>query len=81
MTALAQLAVVLGAFAGASLVAKALGAGWGTAISFGQLAFVPALVYVLLRDRRPGSAARTARRPPGNAAGARGKRRVRGRSP
>ena len=40
---------MLGAFAFATLVAKAVGAGWGTAAAFGQIAFAAALVAVLLR--------------------------------
>lgn len=45
----AQLAIVLGAFAGATLVAELAGAAnLGTAMSFGQLAFVAAVVWVLL---------------------------------
>ena len=35
---------MLGAFALATLVAKAFGAGWGTASAFGQIAFAAALV-------------------------------------
>jgi hypothetical protein len=37
------------AFAAGTLVAKAAGAGWGTASAFGQMAFAVALVVVLLR--------------------------------
>ena len=44
-----QLAFMSGAFAVATLIAKAFGAGWGTASGFGQLAFAAALVTVLLR--------------------------------
>jgi hypothetical protein len=47
----AQLGVLVGAFAFGTLVAKVSGAGWGTASAFGQLAFVLALVAVLLTDR------------------------------
>jgi hypothetical protein len=44
-----DLIVVLGAFAGASAIAAALGAAnFGTALSFGQIAFAGALVWVLL---------------------------------
>jgi hypothetical protein len=50
--ALAQLGVLVAAFAAATLVARASGAGWGTASAFGQIAFVLALVTVLLADRR-----------------------------
>jgi hypothetical protein len=47
---LADLAIMLGAFAVASAVAAALGAAnFGTALSFGQIGFALALVYVLLR--------------------------------
>jgi hypothetical protein len=38
------------AFAVATLLAKAFGAGWGTASSFGQMAFVAMVVTVLLTD-------------------------------
>jgi hypothetical protein len=38
-----------GAFALGTLVAKAFGAGWGTASAFGQMAFAVALVALLLR--------------------------------
>jgi hypothetical protein len=40
------------AFALATLIAKAFGAGWGIASSFGQMAFVAAVVAVLLADER-----------------------------
>jgi hypothetical protein len=40
---------MLGAFVVAALIAKAFGAGWGTASGFGQIAFAAALVTVLLR--------------------------------
>jgi hypothetical protein len=43
---------MVGAFAFATLVAKAFGAGWGTAASFGQMAFVAAVVAVLMLDER-----------------------------
>ena len=47
---LRDLAIVLGAFALASAVAALLGAAnFGTALSFGQIGFGAALVYVLLR--------------------------------
>jgi hypothetical protein len=47
---LRDLAIVLGAFALASAVAGLLGAAnLGTALSFGQIGFAAALVYVLLR--------------------------------
>jgi uncharacterized membrane protein len=49
---LAQLAFLAGSFAVATLVAKAFDAGWGTAASFGQMAFVAAVVAVLLIGRR-----------------------------
>lgn len=45
----AQLAIVLGAFAGATVIAELAGAAnLGTATTFGQLAFAAALVWVLL---------------------------------
>ena len=44
-----QLGVLLGAFAVTTLIAKAAGAGWGTAAGIGQIGFVVALVAVLLR--------------------------------
>lgn len=47
---LEDLAIMLGAFAVASAIAGALGAvNLGTALSFGQIGFAIALVYVLLR--------------------------------
>ena len=47
---LRDLAIVLGAFVLASAVAGTLGAAnLGTALSFGQIGFAAALVYVLLR--------------------------------
>jgi hypothetical protein len=47
---LRDLAIVLGAFALASAVAALFGAAnFGTALSFGQIGFGAALVYVLLR--------------------------------
>jgi hypothetical protein len=39
-------------FAVATLVAKAFGAGWGTASTFGQIAFVAAVVAVLMTGER-----------------------------
>ena len=50
---LAQLGFFIVAFAVATLVAKAFGAGWGTAATFGQIAFVGAVVIVLLTDEPP----------------------------
>jgi hypothetical protein len=45
-----DLATVLGAFAAASAFAAAFGAAnFGTALSFGQMGFALALVWVLLR--------------------------------
>jgi hypothetical protein len=45
-----DLAILLGAFAVASLLAGAFGAAnFGTAMSFGQIGFAAALVWVLLR--------------------------------
>jgi hypothetical protein len=46
----AQLGVLAGAFALATLIAKVAGAGWGPALAFGQMAFAAALVAVLLRS-------------------------------
>jgi hypothetical protein len=46
---LQQLGLMLGSFTVATLIAKAFGAGWGTASGFGQIAFAAALVTVLLR--------------------------------
>jgi hypothetical protein len=51
---LAQLGFMFVAFATGTLVAKAFGAGWGTASTFGQMAFAGAVVTVLLTDERPG---------------------------
>jgi hypothetical protein len=51
---LAQLAFFIAAFAIATLVARPFGAGWGTASTFGQIAFVAAVFVVLLIDERPG---------------------------
>jgi hypothetical protein len=39
-------------FAAATLVARLAGAGWGTASGFGQMAFVVALLAILLRAPR-----------------------------
>jgi hypothetical protein len=50
---LAQLGFLVAAFALATLIARAFGAGWGTASAFGQMAFVGAVVAVLLTDKRP----------------------------
>jgi hypothetical protein len=45
-----DVSIVLGAFAAASALAGLLGAAnLGTALSFGQIGFALALVYVLLR--------------------------------
>jgi len=47
---LRNLAIVLGAFVAASALAGLLGAAnLGIALSFGQMGFAAALVYVLLR--------------------------------
>jgi hypothetical protein len=48
-TPAAQIGAMLGAFFLATLVAKAVGAEWGTASGFGQMAFAVALVALLLR--------------------------------
>jgi hypothetical protein len=53
---LAQLGFFVVAFAIATLVARAFGAGWGTASTFGQIAFVAAVFVVLMIDERPGGA-------------------------
>ena len=46
-----QLLLLLGALAAGTLIAEAAGAtNFGTALSFGQIAFVIALVAVLLRS-------------------------------
>ena len=48
--ALRDLALMLGAFVAASALAAALGAAnFGTALTFGQIAFAAALVWVLVR--------------------------------
>ncbi|MDX6705028.1 MAG: hypothetical protein QOK16_2451 [Solirubrobacteraceae bacterium] len=48
--ALVDIAIMLGAFILATLIAEAAGAAnLGTALSFGQIAFVLAAVYVVLR--------------------------------
>lgn len=45
-----DLALMVGAFVGATLLAEAAGApNLGTAISFGQIAFALATFYVLMR--------------------------------
>jgi hypothetical protein len=44
--------VLVVAFAAATLLARLAGAGWGTASGFGQMAFVVALVAILLGGRR-----------------------------
>lgn len=47
---LIDLGIMLGVFAGATAIAAALGAAnLGTAMTFGQIGFAGALVYVLLR--------------------------------
>ena len=48
--ALVDLAIMLGALVAATLVAEVAGAeNLGTALTFGQIAFVLALLYVVLR--------------------------------
>jgi hypothetical protein len=42
---------MLGAFVAATLVAKLVGAGWGTASGIGQIAFVAAVVWAMVTDR------------------------------
>jgi hypothetical protein len=49
---LAQLGLFIAAFAVATLVAKAFGAGWGTAATFGQIVFVGAVFAVLMTGER-----------------------------
>ena len=45
-----DLAILLGAFVGGTLVAELLGAkNLGTALTFGQIAFAATLLYVLLK--------------------------------
>jgi hypothetical protein len=44
-----QLGLMLGAFAVGTLIAKVAGAEWGTASTFGQMAFAATLVAALLR--------------------------------
>jgi hypothetical protein len=45
-----ELAIMFGAFVAATLVALALGAvNTGTALTFGQIAFAIAVMYVILR--------------------------------
>ncbi len=46
----AQLGFFFAAFAVATLVAKAFGARWGVAGTFGQIAFVAAVFVVLMID-------------------------------
>jgi len=49
-TTLADLVIVLGAFAiGAGIAAAGGAANFGTALGFGQLSFALALLYVLVR--------------------------------
>jgi hypothetical protein len=49
-TLLVDLAIMFGAFAAATIVAELAGAAnLGTAMSFGQIAFALAAVYVLMR--------------------------------
>jgi len=67
-----DMAILLGAFAAASVGAGALGAAnLGTALTFGQIGFAAALVWVLLR--RPGvpPAARPRTPPPARIEGRR----------
>jgi hypothetical protein len=46
-----DVAIIVGAFAIATALAAAFGAAnFGTALSFGQIGFAVALVWVLLRD-------------------------------
>jgi hypothetical protein len=50
-----QIALLLGVFVAATLLALAFGAkNLGTALTFGQIAFAGTLVAVLLLARRPG---------------------------
>jgi hypothetical protein len=46
-----QLLLMLGAFVGGTAIAALLGAAnFGTALTFGQICFAAALVWVLLRE-------------------------------
>jgi hypothetical protein len=50
-----QIALVLGVFVAATLLALAFGAkNLGTALTFGQIAFAATLFAVLMLGRRPG---------------------------
>ena len=51
---LRQIALVLGVFVGATLLALLFGAkNLGTALTFGQIAFAATLVAVILTSKRP----------------------------
>ena len=53
MSGLAQVAMLAGAFAGGTALAELAGAtNMGTALTFGQIAFVVALTLLLARRRR-----------------------------
>jgi hypothetical protein len=49
----AQLGFLFVSFWVATLIAKAFSAGWGTSASFGQMAFLGAVVVVLMTDEPP----------------------------
>jgi uncharacterized membrane protein len=49
----AQLGFLVVSFWVATLIAKAFGAGWGTAATFGQIAFVSTVFVVLMTDEPP----------------------------
>ena len=54
-----QIALLLGVFTAATLLALAFGAkNLGTALTFGQIAFAGTLVAVLLLSARPGTRGR-----------------------
>jgi predicted tellurium resistance membrane protein TerC len=49
---LTELAMLVGAFVGATLLAEAFGAdNLGTALTFGQIAFAATLVWIVLRRK------------------------------
>jgi hypothetical protein len=49
----AQLGFFFVSFWVATLIAKAFGAGWGTAATFGQIAFVSTVFVMLMTDEPP----------------------------
>ena len=48
-TGVRQLGLLAGSFLVVTLIARAFGAGWGTASGVGQIAFAAVLVALLLR--------------------------------